>query len=163
FAAGPLGDLDSLAQGTALLTQLHDDLRALLDAALTQQGDSLTLTAALDDQIVARLDPGLGLPGQRPVGLLVLWLDPVLFSVTDPQGKRLDYSPAEQKLSNNIRGAYVNVSFNVELVVLPLFRNSAGRFVLTVGDVAATARGSIILLVSSGPVVDPFTGALRAG
>jgi hypothetical protein len=163
FAAGPLGDLHAFEQGTALLTQLHDDLRALLDAGLTKLGDVLTLTGALDNQIVDRLDPGLGTPSQRPIGLLVLWLDPGSFSLIDPQNKRLQYSLGEGKLGNQISGAYVNISSNVELVVLPLFRGSGGRYLLNVGEIAATARGSVILLASSGNQVLPLTPDLREG
>src|SRR5262249_42659242 len=38
-AAGPLGDFGVWKAGTPFLTQLHDNLGALLDAALTQRSD----------------------------------------------------------------------------------------------------------------------------
>ena len=55
-----LGNLVVWQIGTPYLTQLHDDLGALLDAQLTAFGDASTISPAIDSQIVARFDPGFG-------------------------------------------------------------------------------------------------------
>src|SRR5262249_14622517 len=88
FAAGALGDLGIFPSGTPFLTQLHDDLGALLDAQLTQLGDSPTIPTAIDNQIIDRFDPALGPLGQRPVAVLVIWLDPVVPNLADSRGSR---------------------------------------------------------------------------
>ena len=75
--SGALGNLNTLKAGNAFLTQLHDDLSALLDAELTQSGDAATITGNLLQNIKNRLGPALGIPGTRPTGVLALVLDPV--------------------------------------------------------------------------------------
>ena len=74
--AGNLGDFRAWEVGTPFLTQLHDDLGVLLDAGLTNQGDSdgRAITAALNRQIQGRVIPGLSAPGRRPIAVLVGWL-----------------------------------------------------------------------------------------
>ncbi len=91
--AGDLGDFRAWEAGTPFLTQLHDDLGALLDARLTNQGDSdgKAITAALNRQIQVRFIPGLNALGRQPVAVLVIWLDPVSFALADPGGSRITY------------------------------------------------------------------------
>src|SRR5207248_11594748 len=76
FAAGALGDFGIFQAGTPFLTQLHDDLGALLDAELSRRGDSPVIPGTIDSQILDRFNPALGPVGQRPVAVLVIWLDP---------------------------------------------------------------------------------------
>ena len=61
--SGALGNLNTLKAGNAFLTQLHDDLSALLDAQKTQQGGQAQITPALIDQVLNRLDAGAGRAG----------------------------------------------------------------------------------------------------
>ncbi len=50
-ASLPLGDLAVWQTGTPFLTQLHDDLGALLEATLTALGDAPTISPAINSQI----------------------------------------------------------------------------------------------------------------
>src|SRR5208282_5793759 len=77
--AGALGDFNVWTAGTPFFTQLHDDLGALLDNELTTlgSGNDAGIPAAINNQILARLNPALGPPDQRPTGVLVLWFDTV--------------------------------------------------------------------------------------
>src|SRR5262249_39500428 len=86
FAAGALGDFDAFRAGTPFLTQLHDDLGALLDAELSRLGDHPAVPGTIDGQILDRFDAGLGPAGQRPVAVLVIWLDPVSPTLIDSRG-----------------------------------------------------------------------------
>ena len=61
--SGALGNLNTLKAGNAFLTQLHDDLSALLDAQKTQQGGQAQITPALIDQVLNRFDAGPGCAG----------------------------------------------------------------------------------------------------
>src|SRR5262249_3258964 len=91
FAAGALGDFGIFQTGTPFLTQLHDDLGALLDAELSRLGDNPLIPGTIDDQIQDRFDPALGPVGQRPVAVLVIWLDPVSPVLIDSRGSRVVY------------------------------------------------------------------------
>src|SRR5262249_48700079 len=82
--AGASGTLSVFHSGTPSLTQLHDDLAALLDGQLTLLGDTAGITAALQRLLRDRLGPALGAAGQRPTKVLALWLDPVSADVADP-------------------------------------------------------------------------------
>jgi hypothetical protein len=159
-AAGSLGDFGVWKAGTPFLSQLHDDLGALLDAQLTSAGDAAGITGQLLAQVQARLGPAAGAVGQRPTGVVVLWLDPVSLDVTDPSGMHADYNQGTGALSNGLMGGYVNVGGNIDVVVLPA---SSGQVGLQVSDVPATARGGLVFLGPQGNTQQPLTGALRAG
>jgi hypothetical protein len=159
-AAGALGDFGVWKAGTPFLSQLHDDLGALLDAQLTSAGGAAGITGQLLAQVQARLGPAAGAVGQRPTGVVVLWLDPVSLGVTDPSGMHADYSQGTGTLSNGLMGGYVNVGGNIDVVVLPA---SSGQVGLQVSDVPATARGGLVFLGPQGNTQQPLTDALRAG
>jgi hypothetical protein len=159
-AAGALGDFAAWKAGTPFLSQLHDDLGALLDAQLTSAGDAAGITGQLLAQVQARLGPAAGAVGQRPTGVVVLWLDPVSLDVTDPSGMHADYNQGTGALSNGTGGGYVNVGGNIDVVVLPASSSQVG---LQVSDVPATARGGLVFLGPQGNTQQSLTDPLRAG
>src|SRR5262249_2301477 len=152
------GRLSAFAQGPPCLTQLGNDVSALLDQELTHKGDHPSITATLNAQIKARIAPyfAAGLPGS----IAVFWLDPVSLDVRSPQGQRAAYSLQNNQVSNNLERTYVNVSGNVEVVVMA---NVPGTFQLGVADVPATARGGAVVLGDTTAAVLSFTDAVRAG
>jgi hypothetical protein len=158
--AGLLGDFGVWKAGTPFLSQLHDDLGALLDAQLTSSGDAAGITGQLLAQVQARLGPAAGAVGQRPTGVVVLWLDPVSLDVTDPSGMHADYNQGTGALNNGLMGGYVNVGGNIDVVVLPA---SSGQVGLQVSDVPATARGGLVFLGPAGDMQQSLTDPLRAG
>jgi hypothetical protein len=159
-AAGTLGSFSAFRAGTPFLSQLHDDLGALLDAQLTSQGDTPAIATQLLAQIQARLDPAVGPAGQRPTGVVVLWLDPVSLGVTDPNGNQAEYDPGTGNLSNGLPNGYVNVGGNIELIVFPA---SAGLLSLQVSGVAAGAQGGLVFAGPQGDQEQSLTPALQSG
>jgi hypothetical protein len=163
LAAGTLGDFSVFETGTRFLTQLHDDLGSLLDAALTTRTDNPAISQAINNQILDRFIPALGPAGQRPVGMLVIWLDPPGSAViADPQLRYASLNRGASSFQNGIPDLYVNISFNIEVLVRPLFAGSGGIYTLDVSDVSATARGGVVILGIQNLVM-PLTSALRAG
>jgi hypothetical protein len=160
LAAGTLGSLSVFHNGTAFLTQLHDDLAALLDGQLTQLGDAASITTALQQLLADRLGPSLGAAGQRPTKVLALWLDPVSPDVVDPNGDHASYDLGSGNLVNDISNGFFLVIGTIELVVLP---SSGGAFQLTVSDVPPAARGGAVLFGLSGDQTEDLTDPLRDG
>jgi hypothetical protein len=163
--SGTAGDLSGFAQGTPFLTQLDDDLSALLDQALAEKGDDPGITAALNQQIEARFaalyaaaDPATR--ATLPSSLAIIWLDPVSLDVKSPQGQRASYSLQKNQVSNNLDRTFVDVSRNVEVVVMA---NEAGTFKLNVADVPAAARGGAVVLGATTSQLLAFTDGLREG
>jgi hypothetical protein len=162
--AGQLGSFSVWQQGTPFFGQLHDDLGAILDAALTGSGDSPSITPQLINQMLSRLAPGLGTAGQRPARLVALWTDPVSLDLVDPSGNDVNYDLGSGQLNNNIDGSFVAVNGNVEAIVVavPSLTGSAG-FTLDVSDVPATARGGVVLLGADSDQTLALTDGLRSG
>jgi hypothetical protein len=163
FAEGALGDLDVFRAGTPFLTQLHDDLSALLDAALTRAGDDPAIPDAIDRQILERFAPALGPADQRPVAVLVIWLDPPSIGLLDPRGERTVFNLQDNSFLNTFSQGFVSVAANVETLVFPLLPGSVQNYLLAVANVPATARGSAVYLGRDGNQVVPLTADLRAG
>lgn len=163
FAARALGDLAVFQTGTPFLTQLHDDLSALLDAELSRRGDSPGISGTINVQIVDRFSPALGPIGQRPVGMLVIWLDPLSPNFVDPQSSRIVYNQQDNSFVNTVSRAYVNVTGPLELIVLPIFSLRAETFSLSVANVAASVRGGVLYFGADGNQVRPLTTELRGG
>ena len=163
FAAGPLGDFGIFVTGTPFLTQLHDDLGALLDAELGRLGDNSAIPGTIDDQILDRFDPALGPAGQRPVAVLVIWLDPVSPTLIDAGGSRVVYDQQNSSFANTIGQAYVNVTGNLEVIVVPFAASATETLHLRVADVAATVRGGVLYFGADGNQVRPLTADLRGG
>jgi hypothetical protein len=160
LAAGALGDFGVFKTGTRFLTQLHDDLGALLDGRLTAQGDAPTITAGLIDHILSRFDPALGAPGARPTSLLVIWIDPGSIDLEDPDGDEIVYDSDADTLETDIDDGYVDVTGNVEVIVVA---NASGTFQLGVSDLSATARGGVVVLGTTGNQTQNLTNGLRSG
>lgn len=163
FAAGALGNFDAFETGTPFLTQLHDDLGAVLDAELSLRGDDPAIPTTINNQILDRFNPALGPPGQRPVGVLVIWLDPVSPSFSDSRHNRVVFNQQDNLFENTIRQSYVNVTGNVEVIVLPFITSAARTFRLAVTNVPATVRGGVIFFGPDGNEVRDLTAALRSG
>jgi hypothetical protein len=90
----------------------------------------------------------------------ILWLDPVSLTVQAPQGQSASYNLQTNQVTNNLSQTYVNVSGNVEVVVMA---NAAGTFNLDVGHIPQTARGGLVTLDAAGQHVSSLTDALRSG
>ncbi len=178
FAAGALGDFADWEDGTPFLTQLHDDLAALLDAIRTQSGDDPTITDVLLNQVLDRFDPALGGFGERPTAVLVLWLDPVSIDVVDPTGSHDTSNLDTGTVSTGIGGSYVNVGGNTTVVVIPVSSGTvspssatfslkaaavSSTYTLTVSDVPPTARGGYVVLGQDGNRLVSLTDDLRTG
>jgi hypothetical protein len=163
FAEGALGDLGAFQAGTPFLTQLHDDLGALLDAGLTERGDDPTIPDTLDAQILDRFTSALGPAAVRPVAVLVIWLDPPTIGLVDPSGQRVIYSPQNNSYRNTFRQGFVSVAGNVEVLVLPFTPTGAQDYRLSVAGVSPSARGGAVYLGRDGSAVQPLTAALRDG
>ena len=165
-AGGGSGGFRVWSQGNPFLTQLHDDLSALLDAGLTQRSDDPTVTAALLQQITDRFLPALGSDGSgTPV--VVVWLDPVAIDLRDTgAGKSYDvhYDLNSGTLSSNIPDAYVSVAGNVELLVLPAGGTAGNDSVtLALDSVSAASRGGAVVLRGDLATTVPLTDSIRAG
>jgi hypothetical protein len=163
FASGALGDLGVFPAGTPFLTQLHDDLGALLDAGLTRLGDAPSIPPVIDSQILDRFAPALGPASQRPVAVLVIWLDPPAIGLVDSTGQRVVYNPQARSYQSTFQQGSVIVAGNVEVLVLPFVPTAAQDYLLTVADVSPLARGGAVYLGRDGGAVTPLTAALRAG
>ena len=163
FAAGALGSFDVFETGTPFLTQLHDDLGAVLDAELSRLGDSPTIPGTIDNQILDRFNPALGPAGQRPVAVLVIWLDPVSPTFVDSRDNRVVFNQQDNSFVNTLRRAYVNVTGNLEVIVVTFFATTAETFRLAVANVPATVRGGVVYFGADGNEVRPLTSDLRGG
>lgn len=160
--SGTPGDPTLIAQGTPFLTQLHDDLAALLDQLISRAGDDFTIGPALNDQIQSRFAPTVsplnGLPFPSNGSYIILWLDPVSIDLQAPTGSKVTYNLATNAVSNEIRQTFVQVGGSVELIVLA---NPSGTYRLNVADVPQFARGGAVLLSPESSELLSFTYALR--
>jgi hypothetical protein len=146
--SGALGDVHVLKAGNAFLTQLHDDLDALLNATQTQQGQGSpsALTPALIDQVLHRLEQALGTSGHRTTTAVALILDPVSLSVVDPNGGSVDYNLTTDTLTDDSQTAYVDVTTNIEMIVDFNPPTDMGAIDLNVADVPPDALGAVVVL-----------------
>ncbi len=158
-APGALGDFGVWRPGTPFLTQLHDDLGALLDAGLTRLSDDPRIPLAVTAQILERFLPALGSSSRRPTGVLVIWLDPVSFNLADSEGRRVVYKLKDGSFRNDFSTAFVNVTGNIEVLVVPTI---GGQFTLNLGDVPENARGGAVLLGLDNQTVQ-LTAGIRTG
>jgi hypothetical protein len=159
--ASPLGSFATFAQGTSFLTQLQNDLGALLDSTLTSKGDDPGLTALLIQHIRKVLLPSLGDTASRPAPVAVVFLDPVSIDLKSPEGNRTTYNRQSGKESSDAPNTFVEVGGNVEVLVMA---DVAGTFRLSVGDVPDTARGGIVVFNQVGDdFVLSLTDGMRGG
>jgi len=156
-----LGNLDVFQAGTPFLTQLHDDLGAILDAQLTALGDDPSIPGTIDNQIITRFDPALGPPDQRPISVLVIWLDPVSFAAVDSNNNRAVYNLQDRSFATSFSQGFISVAGNVEVLVFP--NVAATSIQLTVSDVPPSARGGAVYFGQNAPAVMNLTADLREG
>ncbi len=150
--------LSQFNAGTPFLTQLQNDLGALLDARLLERGDDPSISQAMMDDILARLLPGLDPSGNTPI--LVIWLDPVSVRLADSEGSRTVYNESTRAVTTGMRNTFVEVGGNVELVVVA---GASGTFALNVGTVDAASRGGAAILGVGSAITTSLTAALRGG
>jgi hypothetical protein len=163
LASGTLGNLNTLKSGNAFLTQLHDDLSALLDEQKTAQGQQAQITPALIDQVLNRLEQGLGAPGQRKTTAVALVFDPVSIGVDDPSGDSVDYSLQSDTLTDDTMDSYVDVDGNIEVVILFDPPTDMGDISVTVGDVPPDASGAAVVLGTNADTTMDLTDELDSG
>ena len=154
--SGSLGDFSVWQNGTPFLSQLHDDLGALLDFELTSGVSDADIVKMIDQQVADRIAPALS--GQKAVGVLVIWVDPRSLSLSDFQNA-LSFS----NLSGSITGNALSQTFaytlgNVELLATPLFGESNFQLVLAAGSSALRA-GYVVVDGRGAPVQVPITNS----
>lgn len=163
---GAAGGFGSWNSGNPSLTQLHDDLSALLDAALTQQRDAPSVSAALLQQIVDRFvpNPAIANSGQP---IVAIWLDPVAIDLQDTGARgshTINYDLHSGSLSSNVLDAYVSVAGNVELLVLPAGSGGGSDSVtLALASVNGTSRGGVVVLRNGSVTSTSLTDSIRDG
>jgi hypothetical protein len=157
-------DTASFERGVPFLAEFHDNSAALLDALLSSEDDAMSATQHIIDLIIARFGPALLDGSGRPItSLLAIFLDPVSANLVDPEGRAFSYdlkAEVDSAITNNLRGTFVDVSRNIEVIVIS---NPRDRYRLEVADVPARARGGAVYFGLTGRTVESFTGALRAG
>ncbi|MGO9114377.1 MAG: FG-GAP-like repeat-containing protein [Thermoguttaceae bacterium] len=161
-APGSAPDFSLLPSGSPFLTQLHDDLGALLDFELTQYGAAhdANIPNTINQEIANRVDPALGPAGKQPFSLLVIWLDPRSFSLESPQNGIFSNLPGSANKS--LAQAFVYAAGNIDLVVAPLFPGTTYTF--TVAGDSPTVRGAALTFGGNGPqTTELTTAALRSG
>ena len=158
--SGSLGDLDEFYDGTPFLTQLQNDLGARLDSLLTAMGDAPVVSDAILRDILDRVAPGLGKPGARPTSILVIFLDPMAFGVTDANNRRVAYDLQTNTPVNQIPATFVEVGGNIEVVTVA---NAAGSYRVNLADVPQNARGGAVLFGAAGDKVILLTSEIREG
>jgi hypothetical protein len=156
-----LGSLAVWENGTPFLTQLHDDLDALLLAELAALGDVKSISAAIDSQIVARVNPALGAPDKRPIAVLVIWVDPVPVDLFGGKSQ-VSYNPQTNSYVSTFTSGFVSVAGNVEMVVLPFTPTGVQNYVLGVSP-TPEARGGVDYFGTAGDQALSLTAALRGG
>jgi hypothetical protein len=154
--ASQVGNLDAFEHGTPFLTNLHDDLGAVLNSKLTGQPDAPTATQALLDQVVARIGPAAA----SGVSFLVIVLDPVSAQMADPGGNRTTYDLTTAQVNNGISHTFIEVGGPVELMVLAAV---AGTYTLNIGNVQADARGAAVVFGANGTQTQSLTQLIRDG
>jgi hypothetical protein len=152
----------SAVVASVFLTQLQADLDALLNEGLRAADGDSAITAAIDNEILARYLPlylSAG-SGSAPPSFTIIWLDPVSINLQSPGGLNLSYNLSNNALSNGIGSSFVSVGGNVEMIVM---ENAAGTFNLDVANVSATAEGGAVELSANGFSLEEFTAGLQGG
>jgi hypothetical protein len=160
-------DFGQFNQGTPFLTNLHDDLGAVLNIRLTDLGaqpnEGGAVTQALLDQIIARFAPIVGAQGQS-TNYLVIVLDPVGIELDGGNGRAQYSLQAANSLNasarNTIARSYFEVGGNVEVMVLA---TALGTYTLNISDVAAGSRGAAVIFANGTVTAASLTDAIRQG
>jgi hypothetical protein len=168
-AGSQAADFSTFTEGTPFLTNLHDDLGAVLNSQVTavgsQPNEGTVVTQALLNQIIARFAPIAGAPGQA-VNYLVLVLDPVGIDLdAGTRGGRAQYSlqsanSLQATTNNTIARSYWDVGGNVEVLVLAA---ALGNYSLNLSDISAGSRGAAVIFDNGTLTAASLTDAMRAG
>jgi hypothetical protein len=155
----------SAVVASQFLTQLQADLAALLARGLRTGVGDAAITAAINNEILARYLPLYASQGpvssqQTLPSFAIMWLDPVSFDLQSSQGVNLSYNLSTNAVSNGLGSTFVSVGGNVEMIVL---ENAAGTFNLDVSNVSAEARGGAVQLSAAGFSSSEFTAELQGG
>jgi hypothetical protein len=158
LAAGALGNFNALKQGSPFLAQLHDDLSAILDSVLSDRGDDPQLSAQINGEIRDRIAAALA---QVAIpGLLVVWLDPGSFDLTDPGGGTLTYDIGDDQLTDGLDDDFVDLIGNIEVIgIVP----TGGAVDFSVSDLGGQSRGGFVFVGPDQSTSDTFTDDLRNG
>jgi hypothetical protein len=158
--AGPRGSFLTFNEGkSSFLSQLHDDLAAILDGTLTNQGDDPNLSQRINDHIHQRLTAATAQVASPP-RLLAIWLDPGSFENTDPNGDSLSYDIGDDELSVGIDEVFVDVIGNIEIII---FVALEGVYDFVVADLGGQPRGGYVLVKGDESTNETFTDDLRKG
>src|SRR5262249_15248660 len=137
---GPVGDLNSIVNGTPFMTQTQNKLSAYLDWKLNKVGDSPEVTKGMGEVLQTSFSPVVG----TGMTFSVIVLDPVSFNLADPKGNATGYDLKKGSAPAEVSRTFVKVDGNVELVVIAA--PSAGQYTLNVSDVPSTARGVAVIV-----------------
>jgi hypothetical protein len=156
-ASGSPGNLNTLSAGTAFLTEYHDDAGTVLDSLVASSGDSPTITAQLNQLILAFFGAGVA-NGSVPVA--IFWFDPVSIDLADSQGARTTYDVASNTVSNTSSRTYMETGGSIEVMVLA---GVTGNLAISIADVQATARGGAVIFDGGQVQSVAMTDAIRGG
>ncbi len=152
-------DLNAFSTGTRFLTQLHNDLSAMLDLSLSVNGDVVRRnTEELMSHIVARISASLGPIGQRSVSILLVMLDPLSIGLGDTEENHFGYDLQRNTLANSLPRSFVEVGGNIELIAIA---QPTGVYQLNIADVPSLARGGWALLNNERDFSQVLTSAIR--
>jgi hypothetical protein len=158
------GNPDLIGPGTPFMTQLQNDLGALLDSKVASNASEADISAAINGEIIDRFTSAYGVSsvsGNVPLPFAIIWLDPVSLGVQQPQGQRTSYDLKSNTVDNTTATrTFIEVGGNIEVVVVA---GKAGQFKLDVADVPEAARGGVVVLSPQGNQSESFTEALRGG
>lgn len=157
-APAAVADFTDWREGTPFLSQLHDDLGAILDSILSTRGDDEATSATLNAHIQDRIVPGLA--GVPDYGILVIWLDPTGFDVIDPAGDAIVFEPETDDTTVEIATGFIDLIGNLEVIVIA---TAGGVYDLFVNTVPPLARGGYVCADASGVFSDVLTDELRGG
>jgi hypothetical protein len=157
-AAAGQPNFSTWLQGTPFLSQLHDDLSAILDGSLTSRGDDPAISAQINDHLRDRLVPALAGAGSQRV--LVLWLDPTGIDLEDSEGGSILYELNEEVVEVTMDDVFVDLIGNIEVIVIAI---ADELYELVVDNVPDLGRGGYVFIDGSEVESNLFTDELRDG
>jgi hypothetical protein len=138
-------------------------MSALVDAQKTAQGGQTKITPALIDQVLNRLEQGLGAPGKRTTTAVALVFDPVSIGVDDPGGGDINYDLGSGDLTDTTMGTWVDVDGNIEIVIVFDPLATSGDVNVTISDAPSDASGAAVVLGTNDDTTMDLTDAIDAG
>lgn len=114
----------------------------------------------VDQGVVGEATAVFGVLNNQPGPTLILWVDPVDYILTDPEGRKVGYTKA-LGLINQVPGAYYSGDGLTELLIIP--NALLGQYRLTLVGIGVEYRGAIGFFTRDASVTIPFQGFLAAG